>query len=140
MNPNAYLNNTVIPEGFYNVKCLDVEAVNGRTVIVKLKVVPYEPYGEAQNAVLYATLRDSPAAQSMHDLFRQTFRVQNDPAEAVGRFGSVLIRVDEFQGEQYGGVHFFNQNDYARQNARRLELADEDGQIPWAAEPNVPVR
>jgi hypothetical protein len=133
MNPNAYLNNTVIPEGFYNVKCLDVETLDGRTVIVKLKVVPYEPYGEAQNAILYATLRDAPAAQPMHEMFRLTFRVQDDPAKAVGRFGCVKVRVDEFQGELYGGVHFINQSGPARRDARGLELADEDGEIPWAA-------
>jgi hypothetical protein len=137
MNANEYLHNPVLPPTFYNVKCLDVEAVDGRTVIVKLKVVPYEPYGEAQNAVLYATLRDAPAAQPMHDLFRQTFRVQDDPAEAVGRFGCVKMRVDEFQGEQYGGVHFINQSGPARRDARGLELADEDGEIPWAAEQRI---
>ena len=139
MNANEYLYNPVLADAFFNVICLDVETVNRRTVIVKMKVVPYEPYGEAQNAVLFATLRDAPAAQPMHEMFRKTFRVQDDPAEAVGRIGSIKVRVDEFKGEQYGGIHFIRQSDLARRNARALEQADRDGEIPWAADDDAGV-
>ena len=97
MNTNEYLSNPVVPKGFYNVRCTKVEVIDGidlPTIIVQLQVVPYEKYGEASNAVLHVTLRGSAGAQPMHDMFRQAFRVQGDPAEAIGRFGSVGVRND----------------------------------------------
>ena len=133
MNANAYLFNPVITPGFYYVKCLEVETFNG-TVIVKLKVVPSVPYGEARNAVLHATLRGSLAAQPMHQMFRHTFRVQGDSAEAIGRFGSVLVDTAEFQGNGYSGVHFIRQSGIARQQATALEQSEEEGEIPWTAD------
>ena len=134
MNTSAYLSNPVIAKGFYNVKCLEVEVIDGYglpTIVARLQVVPYTPYGVAQNAVLHVTLRSSPAAGRMHEMFRRTFRVEDDPAEAVGRFGCVLVDEAEFRGRKYGGVHFIEQSEIARRNAAALEQADAAGEIPW---------
>ena len=138
MDPNQYLNNPVVAKGFYNVRCCNVEVIDGGlpTIIVKLRVVPYEPYGEAQEQVLHVTLRATPNAQPMHDLFRQTFRVGRCPTEAIGRFGCVLVDTTEFKGRRYSAVHFIRQSDPAKNQARALERADRDGEIEWTAGPH----
>lgn len=134
MNTNDYLSNPVLQRGFYNCKCVEVETLRGQNlpiVMIRLKIVPYEAYGAAQNTVLYATLRDSAAAQQMHERFRQTFQVEDEATEAIGRFGSVLVDADEFKGRKYGGVHFIAQNPIVRRQAAELERADRAGEIPW---------
>lgn len=134
MNTSSYLSNLVIPPGFYHVRCLNAEMSGDPatpTIVAKLQVIPSEAYEDASEAILYVTIRGSQGAQRMHDLFRHTFRVENNPAEAIGRFGCVLVGDDSFQGTRYSGVHFINQSNFARQQARALELADEDGEIPW---------
>ena len=134
MPVNSYLRNPVLPNGFYNVKCLDVQVENGLgmpIIIACLKVVPYAPYGEAQNAELWVTLRDTPNAEGLHAKFRDTFRVEEDPSEAIGRFGCILVDAGTYEGAEYSAVHFTRQSEWSRQAAMRLEEDDRDGELPW---------
>ena len=146
MRTSDYLNNPVIAKSFYNVKCTNVEIeaevdIEGEdkpdlpTVIVQLQIVPYEPYGEAQEQVLHITLRNSPKAQPIHDAFRQIFRVRKCPKEAIGRFGCIFVDTDEFQGVLYSAVHLIQQSDISRRHTMTLEQADRNGDIPWSARP-----
>ena len=130
MTPNKYLNNPVINKNFYNVKCMNVEVLEWNTII-QLRIVPYEPYGDAQGQVLHVTLRNSPNAQSMHDRFRQTFRITHCPTEAIGRFGCVGVDTSTFRDKPYSSVHFIKQGEFAKRQAMSLEMADRDGLIPW---------
>jgi len=130
MRPNDYLNNPVIDQNFYNVKCTNVEVLDGNTLI-QLRVVPYEPYGEAQEQVLHVTLRDSPKVQPIFDRFQQTFRITQCPTEAIGRFGCIGVGTSTFRDKRYSAVHFIRQSDIAKKHARSLEQADRDGLIPW---------
>ena len=136
MKTYEYLNNPVIAKCFYNVKCTNVEIVDDGldlpTIIVQLRIVPYEPYGEAQEQILHVTLRSSPNAKPMHDLFRQTFQVKRCPTEAIGRFGSIFVDTSEYKGTLYSAVHFVKQSDIAKRQARELEEADRAGDIPWS--------
>jgi hypothetical protein len=130
MYSNDYLKNPILPKDFYYVKCLAIETTGG-TLMIRLQVVPYESYGEASNAVLHVTLRNSANAQGLRQKFFDTFRVGGDPAEAVGRFGCVLIDDAEFQGKQYSAVHFIRQSKIAQRQALVLERDDRNGVIPW---------
>jgi len=138
MKTNDYLSNPVIAKNFYNAKCTDVD-VRGEpdqpTVIVQLRIVPYEPYGEAQEQILHITLRNSLKAQPMHESFRQIFRIERCPTEAIGRFCSIYVDVDEYNGTRYSAVHLIQQNGIARRQAKALERADRNGDIPWSAMP-----
>ena len=142
MRTSDYLNNPVIAKNFYNVKCTNVEVEaeveiedkpDFPTVIVQLKIVPYEPYGEAQEKVLYITLRNSPKAQPIHDAFRQIFRIKKCPKEAIGRFACIFVDADEYQGVVYSSVHLIQQNDISKRQATLLEDADRNGEIPWSS-------
>jgi len=138
MRTYEYLNNPVIAKGFYNVKCTDVDVLgepDQPTIIVQLRIVPYEPYGEAQEQVLHVTLRSSPNARPMHDLFRQMFRIQRCPTEAIGRFGCVFVDTSEYQGALYSAVHITKQSDISKRHAMALEKADRNGEISWSATP-----
>jgi len=140
MKTSDYLNNPVIAKNFYNVKCTDVEVLGESdlpTVIAQLRIVPYEPYGEAQEQVLHITLRNSPKAQPMHDAFRQIFRIKKCPTEAIGRFCSIFVDTDEYKETRYSAVHLIQQNDIARRQAVTLEKADRNGEIPWSSDSNI---
>ena len=142
MRTSDYLNNPVIAKNFYNVKCTNVEIeaeIEGDdtpdlpTVIVQLQIVPYEPYGEAQEKVLHITLRGSPKAQPMHDAFRQIFRIEKCPKEAIGRFCCIFVDTEEYQGVVYSAVHLIAQNEISKRQAILLEQADQNGDIPWSS-------
>jgi hypothetical protein len=133
MSPNEYLQNPTVPKGFYTVQCTNVEVIAGvylPTIIVELQIVRCGRYGVAAGAVLHVTIRGTHKAEAMHQKFRETFLVAGDPTEAVGRFGCVLIDVSQFQGRRYSAVHFIRQSDIARHEAKKLEYADENGEIP----------
>jgi hypothetical protein len=134
MNTFDYLNNPVIEPGFFLVKCVEVQTLSGLSlpvIMLKFRIVPNERYGDAQNQFLCVTLRDAPNAKGLHEKFQQAFSVVRSPAEALNRFGCVIVDDDEYDGKRYSAVHFIRQSPMARQQARRLEIADRNDEIQW---------
>jgi hypothetical protein len=134
MNTFDYLNNPVVEPGFYLAKCVEVQTLNGMflpVTMLKFRIIPSERYGDAQDQFLCVTLRDAPNAKHLHEKFQDAFQVVRSPAEAMNRFGSILVDDAEYEGKRYSAVHFVKQSALARQQARRLEIADREGEIPW---------
>jgi hypothetical protein len=136
MTAHDYFNNPLIPRGFYNVTCLDLIAVPqapspNPLLIAQLKVVPFAPYGDAQNVILFVTLRASEKASPMHQKFRKAFGITASYDEAKGRFGCIAVDDAEYQSTKYSAVHFIEQSPKAKNDAKSLWASDQDGDIEW---------
>ena len=129
--------NSPIPQGFYYAKLLEMElqkiaGFSRPKILVRLKIIPLDEYGEAKNAELYALIHETSKADIVHSAFCKAFRIQlKDCSDGIGHIASVEVRDAMYNGQKYSSIYFVEQSPIAKKSTKNLEYQDDNGQIPW---------
>ena len=128
---NSLIYNSIIPEGFYYAKIIDLQTEPSDFIYPKLliKLQIHKKHNLNENTFLYSILYPTNKSKDHYKKFIHTFLCYKDKdfKKAINRYGSIWVYHSEFNSTVFSSVKFVYQPRKIKIECLYLEREEREG-------------
>ena len=128
---NSQIFNSIIPEGFYFAKVIEIETEPSDfkypKILIKLKI--HKKHNLNKNIFLYSIIHPTKKSKDHYEKFIDTFLCYKDTdfKKAINRIGSIWVYRSEFNDTVFSSVKFVYQPRSVKIECLNLEEKEREG-------------